>query len=164
MEENKTAALLREIREKYTWSNDVDDALYICEKALRVYTNPDTVSRADAFEMFDKKETYTGDEVRAMLSNLPPVKEVLTEREDKQITKTYKDASIMGYPQKTGAYTSNVLEMKKCNNQCEKCGRYTAVHYNGTEYAMYKCYIANKYVKVIYDENDNEERRDVFLK
>lgn len=55
----------------------MDDALYICEKAFRVYENPDTISRADAFEMFDKKETYTGNEVRAILKSLPPVKESL---------------------------------------------------------------------------------------
>ena len=68
---------LREIREKYTWSNDVQDTLYICEKALRVYTNPDTISRGDAIEMFDRTKDYTGDEVRVMLKNMQSVKESL---------------------------------------------------------------------------------------
>lgn len=68
---------LREIREKYTWSNDTQDTLLLCEKALRVYENPDTISRGDAIEMFDRTKYYTGDEVRVMLKNMQSVKESL---------------------------------------------------------------------------------------
>ena len=68
---------LKEILEKYTWSSEVQDTLLLCEKALRVYTNPDTISRGDAIEMFDRTKDYTGDEVRVMLKNLQPVKESL---------------------------------------------------------------------------------------
>lgn len=48
-----------------------------------------------------------------------------------------------------------------CDNQCESCGRYTSVHFNGGEYTEFHCPIAHKYVKIIYDENGNEERREV---
>lgn len=51
--------------------------------------------------------------------------------------------------------------MIKCDNQCEVCGKYTTVHYKGTEYKEYNCIVANKDVKVVYDENGNEERREV---
>ena len=52
--------------------------------------------------------------------------------------------------------------MVTCDNQCETCGKYTTVHYNGTEYTEYKCIVADKDVKVIYDENGNEARREIF--
>ena len=48
-----------------------------------------------------------------------------------------------------------------CDNQCENCGRYTTVHYNGTEYTEYDCIIADKCVRVVYDENGNEVRREI---
>lgn len=51
--------------------------------------------------------------------------------------------------------------MISCDNQCEKCGKYTVVHYQGAEYTEYRCPVANKDVKVVYDENGNEERREV---
>lgn len=49
-----------------------------------------------------------------------------------------------------------------CDNNCESCGKYTSVHYNGGEYTEYSCLVANKDVKVIYDENGNEEKREVW--
>ena len=52
--------------------------------------------------------------------------------------------------------------MIKCDNQCETCGKYTSVHYCGTEYKEYDCVIANKYVKVVYDEDGKEICREVF--
>ncbi len=52
--------------------------------------------------------------------------------------------------------------MISCDNQCETCGKWTSVHSNGTEYTEYSCFVANKDVKIIYDENGNEERREVF--
>ncbi len=51
--------------------------------------------------------------------------------------------------------------MVKCDNQCEVCRKYTTVHYNGTEYTEYNCIVADKDVRVVYDENGNEERREV---
>lgn len=68
---------LREIREKYTWNSAAIEALSMAEKALRVYENPDTISRGDAIEMFDRTKDYTGDEVRVMLKNMQSVKESL---------------------------------------------------------------------------------------
>lgn len=52
--------------------------------------------------------------------------------------------------------------MINCDNQCEVCGKYTTVRYNGTEYTEYNCIIADKDVRVVYDENGNEEHREVF--
>lgn len=52
--------------------------------------------------------------------------------------------------------------MINCDNQCENCGKYTTVHYNGTEYTEYNCIVADKDVRVVYDENGNEEHREVF--
>jgi hypothetical protein len=52
--------------------------------------------------------------------------------------------------------------MINCDNQCETCRKYTTVHYNGTEYVEYNCIVAGKDVKVVYDENGNEERRDKY--
>ena len=49
-----------------------------------------------------------------------------------------------------------------CNNNCEICGKYTSVHHNGGEYTEYSCIVANKDVKVIYDEDGNEESRKVW--
>ncbi|MBQ2610184.1 MAG: hypothetical protein II586_07500 [Butyrivibrio sp.] len=49
-----------------------------------------------------------------------------------------------------------------CDNHCETCGKYTSVHYNGGEYTEYNCLVANKDVKVIYDENGNEEKREIW--
>ena len=54
--------------------------------------------------------------------------------------------------------------MINCDNQCEKCGKYTTAHYNGAEYKEHNCIVADKDVRVVYDENGNEERREVFLK
>ena len=50
--------------------------------------------------------------------------------------------------------------MVSCDNQCEVCRKYTTVHY-GTEYTEYNCIVADKDVRVVYDENGNEERREV---
>ena len=52
--------------------------------------------------------------------------------------------------------------MIMCNNNCEDCRKYTSVHYNGTEYTEYDCLVANKSIKIIYDENGTEERREIF--
>ena len=52
--------------------------------------------------------------------------------------------------------------MISCDNQCETCGRWTSVHSNGGEYTEYKCIVANKDVTIIYDEDGNEERREVY--
>lgn len=49
-----------------------------------------------------------------------------------------------------------------CDNHCETCGKYAAVHYYGCKYTEYSCIVANKDVKVIYDENGNEEKREVW--
>ena len=51
--------------------------------------------------------------------------------------------------------------MVECDNQCEKCKKYTTVHCKGTEYTVYNCLVANKDVKVVYDETGNEKRREV---
>lgn len=52
--------------------------------------------------------------------------------------------------------------MVNCDNNCESCGKYTSVHYNGSEYTEYNCLVANKDVKVIYDENGDEEKREIW--
>ena len=52
--------------------------------------------------------------------------------------------------------------MISCDNQCETCNKYTSVHHNGNEYTEYKCIVANKDVKVIYDEHGKEEKREVW--
>lgn len=52
--------------------------------------------------------------------------------------------------------------MINCDNQCENCGKYTTVHYNGTEYTEYNCIVADKDVRVVYDGNGNEEHREVY--
>lgn len=49
-----------------------------------------------------------------------------------------------------------------CGNNCEICGKYTAVHYCGNQYKEYNCIVANKNVKIIYDENGNEEKREIY--
>lgn len=49
-----------------------------------------------------------------------------------------------------------------CDNHCETCGKYWSVHYCGCEYTKYTCCVANKEVKVIYDKNGNEEKREVW--
>lgn len=49
-----------------------------------------------------------------------------------------------------------------CDHQCETCGKYTSVHYNGGKYTEYNCLVANKDVTVVYDENGNEVDRKVF--
>lgn len=49
-----------------------------------------------------------------------------------------------------------------CDNHCETCGKYTSVHYNGGKYTEYNCLVANKDVKVIYDEKGNEEKREIW--
>lgn len=51
--------------------------------------------------------------------------------------------------------------MVNCDNQCEVCRKYTTVHYNGTEYIEYNYIVADKDVRVVYDENGNEKRREV---
>ena len=51
--------------------------------------------------------------------------------------------------------------MINCDNQCEKCRKYTTVHYNGTEYTEYNCLVADKDVRVVYDEYGNEVRREI---
>ena len=48
-----------------------------------------------------------------------------------------------------------------CDNNCETCNKYTTVHYNGTQYTEYNRLVAGKDVKVIYDENGNEIKREV---
>lgn len=49
-----------------------------------------------------------------------------------------------------------------CDNNCESCEKYTSVHSNGGEYTEYHCLTANKYVKIVYDKNGNEERREIY--
>lgn len=49
-----------------------------------------------------------------------------------------------------------------CDNNCESCGKYTSVHCNGGKYTEYSCLVANKDVKIIYDENGNEEKREIW--
>ena len=50
----------------------------------------------------------------------------------------------------------------RCNNNCETCGKYTSVHYNGGKYTEYSCIVANKDVKVLYDEKGKEKQRIVW--
>ena len=47
-----------------------------------------------------------------------------------------------------------------CDNQCEECGKYTTVKYNGGKYTEYSCILANKDVKVIYDDCRIEKKCD----
>lgn len=49
-----------------------------------------------------------------------------------------------------------------CDNQCEECGKYTAVKYNGGRYAEYSCIFANKNVKVVYDDEGKEVKREIW--
>lgn len=49
-----------------------------------------------------------------------------------------------------------------CDNQCEKCGKYTTVKYNGSKYTEYSCIFANKDVKVVYDDEGKEVKREVW--
>ena len=52
--------------------------------------------------------------------------------------------------------------MMNCGYDCENCGKYTSAHYNGTEYTEYHCLETDKYVKVSYDEEGNEESREIY--
>lgn len=51
--------------------------------------------------------------------------------------------------------------MINCDNNCEDCRKYTSVHHQGIEYTEYNCLVADKNVRVIYDENGKEERREI---
>lgn len=52
--------------------------------------------------------------------------------------------------------------MINCDNRCENCGKYTSVHYSGDEWTEYKCIVAGKDVKVIYDEDGEEIKREIY--
>ena len=52
--------------------------------------------------------------------------------------------------------------MIKCDYDCDKCGKYTTVHYRGREYTEYNCLVMNKDVKKIYDEDGNVVDTEVF--
>ena len=52
--------------------------------------------------------------------------------------------------------------MVNCDNQCGVCEKYTTVHCNGTDYTEYHCIVADKDVKVVYDEDGNEVHREVW--
>ena len=52
--------------------------------------------------------------------------------------------------------------MINCDNQCEICRKYTTAHYYGAEYTEYDCVVVGKRVRVVYDENGDEERREIF--